>query len=176
MFKRNNQAFTLIELLVVVLIIGILAAVAVPQYQKAVWKSRFTEMKNLASSFAEAEEVYYLANGKYTTSLDELDVTILRIKNDLCGSDSCYIYMQNGRCILETRGGIDCRLYDNGIDYLSYRIFFNHATELAKNRYCLAHNSKGVKAGDLNYMICQNETGKQTPVPTWSGNAVGFLY
>ncbi len=71
---RTASGFTLIELLVVVLIIGILAAVAVPQYQKAVEKSKAAQALSLLKSLAQATRVYYLANGKYPTKFEQLDV------------------------------------------------------------------------------------------------------
>ncbi len=71
-----KAGFTLVELLVVVLIIGILAAVAVPQYQKAAWKSRSVHAISNLKSLMQAQESYYYANGSYATQLNQLEITI----------------------------------------------------------------------------------------------------
>ena len=72
----NLMGFTLIELLVVVLIIGILAAVALPQYNKAVEKSRAVQAITALKTLSQAAEAYYLANEAYPTRLNQLDVSI----------------------------------------------------------------------------------------------------
>ncbi len=82
----KERGFTLIELLVVVLIIGILSSVALPQYQKAVEKSRAVEALTMIKAAIQAEEVYYLANGDYTDNVDELDIIIPSTDNFLLES------------------------------------------------------------------------------------------
>lgn len=76
MYQPEHRGFTLIELLVVVLIIGILAAVALPQYRKAVQKARNTQLKTLVSSVATAQKAYFMANGQYASRFDQLDIDL----------------------------------------------------------------------------------------------------
>ena len=74
MIKNNNKGFTLIELLVVVLIIGILAAMAMPQYFKAMERSRMTEAVTLLANIAQAQQRKYMQINAYAENYSGLDV------------------------------------------------------------------------------------------------------
>ena len=79
-----KRGFTLIELLVVVLIIGILSSVALPQYQKSVDRAKGVEALTAAKAVADAENVYFMANGVYAPSMgysSALDIEVPVLKN-----------------------------------------------------------------------------------------------
>ena len=95
----KNRAFTLIELLVVVLIIGILAAIAVPQYQKAVEKSRLAEGITLVKALANAEKMYYLQNNTYTNDFRNLDVNFNIVENSTAEAIASNVHLHVWRAI-----------------------------------------------------------------------------
>ena len=73
---KNKKGFTLLELLVVVLIIGILAAIALPQYRKSVLKAKAAGIIPILDMLAKGEEVYYLNKGQGTSDARELDIQL----------------------------------------------------------------------------------------------------
>ena len=84
--RQTARGFTLIELLVVVLIIGILAAVALPQYQTAVDKTRYSTMFASVKAVKNAEELYYLANGEYTIDMTNFEGDLPSSCNNIGGN------------------------------------------------------------------------------------------
>ena len=75
--NRYTGGFTLIELLVVVLIIGILSSIALPQYQKAVEKSRASEAMSYADSWLKGQQLYHMANGEdFATDWTSMDINL----------------------------------------------------------------------------------------------------
>ena len=88
----NNGGFTLVELLVVVLIIGILAAVAIPQYQKAVDKARMVQLLTLSSNVKQAQQRYFMENGDYAKLWSSLDIDI---GGYTLGNADRYIYQKS---------------------------------------------------------------------------------
>ena len=67
-----------------VLIIGILAAIALPKYKKAVERSRFTQLITYNNAIVKAQQIYYLANGEYAMDLRKLDIGLPSIKGMHC--------------------------------------------------------------------------------------------
>lgn len=106
--RPGRTGFTLIELLVVVLIIGILSAVAVPQYQTAVNKARFATVMPLVKALKEAEEVHYLANGSYTDDFSALDIAL---PPDFTETGICAGNGKMSLCLLES----DDRVYGGSL-------------------------------------------------------------
>jgi prepilin-type N-terminal cleavage/methylation domain-containing protein len=76
MKKPQEKGFTLIELMVVIVIVGILAAVAIPKFTMASHKAKASEFPTVLTSIYTAQGAYEAEEGTYASSLSDLDLTL----------------------------------------------------------------------------------------------------
>ena len=105
--KMNKKGFTLIELLVVVLIIGILASIALPQYFRAVERSRASEVLALFGTIGGAQQRYMLQHDTYTTNFDSLDLEFAGASGANLRTQSYIITLQGNGHVIATRNSND---------------------------------------------------------------------
>ncbi len=169
---KNKQAFTLIELLVVVLIIGILAAVALPQYQVAVLKSRLSTTMSGVQAIVQAAELYYLANGQYPSDdVRELDIADFSGCRTSMGGE---IICGNIRYNLNTAPGytslpdhVEGEVYVNGVRRICWRKYLEHqsaeAAEWAGKLECEATDQT-----PLSHKVCKAMGGVRKDYRTYA--------
>lgn len=130
--KKRSKGFTLIEILVAVLIVGILAAVAVPTYQKAVEKSKTTAPLSNLGAIAKAQKVKKLESLHYTDKVEELDISLpdeatgeKATGSTFEGKDFTYtVYGDDEEAAIAKRKNVDeDKEYTLSVDYATGELF-----------------------------------------------------
>jgi prepilin-type N-terminal cleavage/methylation domain-containing protein len=71
--RASRRAFTLVEMLIAMIVVGILAAMAIPKFNTMKARANFAAMKTALKNLGQAEEAFFADHGEYSASLDSLN-------------------------------------------------------------------------------------------------------
>lgn len=167
-----KKGFTLIELLVVVLIIGILSAVALPQYTLAVQKTRSLRLLPLLRAISDAQNVHRLETGDYTLSFSDLIITLPEGGNLTAGG-------ANGSGERLTFDEFVCWLRTNSsLNTESYSVYCDDRRSGAPSieKYFSSTNFICWGASGMAQKVCRSVSSSSTPTACSGSSCSGYHF
>lgn len=154
----NKKAFTLLELLVVVLIIGVLAAIALPQYKYAVLKSQYSALKDNTRVLTDAVERYFIVHDVCPKKYQDIDIELAGVQNIVEEKTHTDMFFSDGS---------SCEIWFNAEKIACRKVIFGkqmlYAQYLNKTYECVSEKSA---SEDIQNRLCKEETKDNNPTCT----------